>query len=183
MVRRCQLTTSTERRHQFALRVSQAPLRMMRKCSHCLADGVECTVSRLHESCGNCVRLTRKCELASPWAEVDKLQQEDERLSEKIVEAEAKAARLRKQRRVTRRKLKMLGDREYKNILEMETDEAVSAAVTGVFNPDPNPLSPTGFSQVSFGDLLGRTPEPVQSNQSGMISAPTCYFRVPNLSI
>jgi hypothetical protein len=55
------------------------------------------------------------------------LKQSDD-LKEKVLEAEAKALRLRKQRRVILKKVRALGAREESNIEGLKIDKAASAA-------------------------------------------------------
>jgi hypothetical protein len=84
------------------------------------------------------------------------LKQSDE-LKEKVLKAEAKALRLRKQRRVILKKVRALGTREESNIEGLEMDEAVAEALEPFTEEQPQAaLSPTGLSQVSF-NLFDRT--------------------------
>jgi hypothetical protein len=71
-----------------------------------------------------------------------------EKLNKKIVEAmrvavkaEAKAIRLRKQRRLAIKRLRELGDREALNIEELESDEALAASVATSSGENPSASS------------------------------------------
>jgi hypothetical protein len=97
----------------------------MRPCASCTSQGVLCVLSSLDERCEQCYRYQRQCDLASPWAEDDRLEKKEKELREQALEAErrgdaareralsafasareealaaeAKAARLRKQARL-----------------------------------------------------------------------------------
>jgi cobalamin biosynthesis Mg chelatase CobN len=78
-----------------------------------------------------------------------------EELKDKVLEAEIKAQRLRKQRRAILKRVKALGAREEANIEEMEADEAITEPrAPSIENSQGESLegllSPTGLSQVSF---------------------------------
>jgi hypothetical protein len=78
------------------------------------------------------------------------LKQSDD-LKEKMLKAEAKALRLRKQRRVILKKVRALGAREESNIEGLKMNEAASAAFEPPVERQPQAVfSPTGLSQVSF---------------------------------
>jgi hypothetical protein len=119
------------------------------------------------ERCEQCYRFNRRCDLASPWAEDDRLQRKEEELREQRLEAEMKAARLRKQERQLQKKRKALWEREKQNVDELEADEAAAEAVARSTPPaglpEPAP-SPTGFSQVSFGSFGRTSPVPTGSS-------------------
>jgi hypothetical protein len=157
--------TSTLRRYRQADKILSCGVLAMRPCSHCVSSASLCVVSNTSEKCEQCHRFGRPCDLASPWVEFDRLQKQSEDLQAKAIEAEAKAHRLRKQRRVLLKKMKALGDREEKNIEEMEADEASAEVVSApVASASPGPTSPTGLSLVSFGSF-GRT-SPVPSGSA-----------------
>jgi hypothetical protein len=150
--------SSTSRRHRQADRIQAAGFLAMRPCSHCVAAHHFCVLSELSEKCEQCHRFGRPYDLAPPWSEVDRLLEKRDKLHEQAREAEVKALRLRKQARALLKKARALGDRESKNIEEIEADEAL--ADLPVLEPSqasiPRPRSPSGFFQVSFGSL-GRT--------------------------
>jgi hypothetical protein len=105
-----------------------------------------------------CYRTHRQCELASPMAEVERLNSKAEVLRERRLEAERTAIRLRKQEKALYRKMRELGAREEQNILELEMEETAEEALD--FSELPNsapalgfPPSPASFSQVSFNSL------------------------------
>jgi hypothetical protein len=101
----------------------------MRPCTSCTSQGVLCVLSPRDERCEQCYRFNRRCDLASPWAEDDRLQRKEEELREQRLEAEMKAARLRKQERQLQKKRKALWEREKQNVAELEVDEAAAEAV------------------------------------------------------
>jgi hypothetical protein len=137
----------------------------MRPCAHCVASSSLCVLSEVSEKCEQCHRFNRPCDLASPWAEVHRLLKQSDDLKEKVLEAEAKALRLRKQRRVILKKVRALGAREESNIEGLEMDEAVSAAFEPPAEEQPQAApSPTGLSQVSFGSFGRTSPVPTGSS-------------------
>jgi hypothetical protein len=143
--------SSTSRRHRKADEISALGVFIMRPCSHCVASDVFCVLSELSEKCAQCHRFNRPCDLASPWPEVHRLLQQRNKLREQRLEAEAKAIRLRKQERQLLKKARALGDRESKNIDEMEADELVAGAAASAEAPPPSagspgPTSPTVLS-------------------------------------
>jgi hypothetical protein len=156
------LINSTQRRHVRSDILKRCAWAVMRPCSACVSRRILCQMSEASDHCVECYRTHRKCELASPMAEVERLSSKAEALREQrlevIIEAQRKALRLRKQERVLIKKMRELGAREDQNILELEMEEAAeealdppelssSAPVLGV------PPSPAGFFQVSFGSL------------------------------
>jgi hypothetical protein len=128
----------------------------MRPCAACVRLGVACVLSSLDERCEQCYRNLRSCDLASPWSEYDRLRVQEEKLRDQRLEAEMKAARLRKQERTLQKKRRALADREKLNIEELEVDEMLAEASATVSGPEAL-NSPTGLSQVSFGSLFDRT--------------------------
>jgi hypothetical protein len=101
----------------------------MRPCLSCTSQGVLCVLSHLDERCEQCYRNQRQCDLASPWAEDDRLKKKGEELREQRLEAETKAARLRKQERLILKRRRALWKREGQNIDELEIDEAAAEAL------------------------------------------------------
>lgn len=155
--------SSTLRRHRNADKLLSTGVIVMRSCSHCVRASALCVLSPSSEKCEQCYRFNRPCDLASPWTEVDRLLKQSEQLQAKALEAEAKAHRLRKQRRAILKKVRALGDQEEKNIEEMEADEAAGM----IPPPVPGPTgaqSPTGLSQVSFGSFGRTSPVPTGSS-------------------
>jgi len=106
----------------------------MRKCQACVRDHLDCIVSRDHDKCATCYRNNKRCDLSANWGEHSKFAQKEEELSQKIAEAEARSARLRRERKEIRRKLKALGDTEEQNIAEIEEDERQQADFDAVMN-------------------------------------------------
>jgi hypothetical protein len=100
----------------------------MRLCAHCVASSSLCVLLEVFEKCEQCHRFNRPCNLASPWAEVHRLLKQSDDLKEKMLKAEAKALRLRKQRRVILKKVRALGAREESNIEGLKMNKAASAA-------------------------------------------------------
>jgi ABC-type phosphate transport system auxiliary subunit len=90
-------------------------------------------MSEASDHCVEYYRTHRQCELASPMAEVERLNSKAEALRkqriEVIVEAQRKALRLRKQERALIKKMRELGAREDQNILELEIEEAAEEAL------------------------------------------------------
>ena len=65
----------------------------------------------------------RYCNLALSLAEIDRINTDREKLNKKILETEAKIFRLRRQRKLLLRHLKKLGDRETRNIEDIQKAE------------------------------------------------------------
>jgi hypothetical protein len=110
--------------------------------------------------------MLRVCDLASPHAECQRLATESARLQNEALLAEAKAARLRRQRRALLKRLHALDAREKVNIEELEADERSLGEFVPPLTPSAGsglpapgvPPSPAGFSQVSFGSLNRTSP-------------------------
>ena|ERR1700722_8380053 len=149
-----------QRRADLILRIGHFA---MRACSFCTSRNALCIISPGAEHCEQCTRANRRCELAAPTAEMERLADKDEKLSKEVLELEAKALRLRRERRRVRQKMRVLGAREEQNILDLEADEAAAdVAVPPVSRDSPGePISPTGLSQVSFGSFGRTSPVPV----------------------
>jgi hypothetical protein len=111
------------------------------------------------------MRNQRRCELAPPWDECERLVKQSEKLQTEALEAEAKAIRLRRQRRSVLKKLKEIDARERLNIEELEINEAAAKALEPSAGEQPQAaLSPTRLSQMSF-DSFGKT-SPVPTGSS-----------------
>jgi hypothetical protein len=148
-------TSAVQRRHFLADRCSQIGFVAMRPCSYCVSRDYLCVMSAASEHCEQCIRKHRHCELAPPAdGEFERLAAQERHLTEEALAAEAKAMRLRKQRRLVRKKLRDLGDKEMQNILDLEMEEAL--AEMPPLEPLPGPPLPSP-SQVSQGSP-GRTP-------------------------
>jgi hypothetical protein len=168
---RVRTESSTLRRYRRADRISNEGILTMRPCAHYIASDppILCVVSPLSEKCAQYHHLNRPYDLASPWDEFDRLQKQSDQLQAAALEAEAKAHRLRKQRRTLLKKLKALEDREERNIEEMEVDELIAGAAVSTEAPPiqvafPGAISPTALSQVSFGSLNRTSPIPTGSS-------------------
>jgi hypothetical protein len=154
---RVRAVSSSACRHNRADRLLAEGTFTMRPCSACVSRGLLCVVSPLDERCEQCFRNQRSCELASPWKEFDRLAKHSERLQIEALEAEAKASRLRKQRRLVLKKMKELDARERTNIEELEIDERLAdSAPEPLSDSVQGPRSPSGFFQASS-DSLNRT--------------------------
>jgi type I site-specific restriction endonuclease len=125
----------------------------MRPCASYTAQGCPYVLSPLDDRCEQYIRMLRVCDLASPHAEYQRLATESARLQDEALRAEAKAARLRRQRRALLKRLHALDAREKVNIEELEADERlldklapplIPSAGSGL--PAPGvPPSPAGF--------------------------------------
>jgi hypothetical protein len=62
-------------------------------------------------------------------AEVKRLASQKAKLEEQILEAKAKALRLRRQKRAIQKKMRSLGDREEQNIQELELNEMLTESL------------------------------------------------------
>jgi hypothetical protein len=118
--------STVQRRNLFADSILQFGFIVMRPCSYCVSRDYLCVMSDKSEHCEQCVRKHRHCELAPPAdGVVERLTVQSLRLQEEALAAEAKAIRLRKQRRIVQKKLRDLGDKEMQNILKMEAEVAL----------------------------------------------------------
>jgi hypothetical protein len=143
--------TSTTRRQRRADRLASWGCIVMRACSGCVSRCVVCVVSPEVDACVECFKFNRRCSLAPNDSEIQKQFVAKEKLDNEIKETEAKAARLRKQRRLVLKRLRDLGDRESQNILELEADE-LRAALQDL--QEDTPLEETtGLSPGAFSDL------------------------------
>jgi hypothetical protein len=120
---------STVRRSRKADSLLRASFLAMRPCSSCVSRGLTCSVTDASDSCVECYRSHRRCELASPIAEVKRLASQKAKLEEQILEAEAKALRLRRQKRAIQKKMRSLGDREEQNIQELELNKMLAKSL------------------------------------------------------
>ena len=170
MRRNIKYVSSTQRRHLFADGVLALGSPAIRPCAACIRARHPCIISSQSERCEQCVRFNRRCDLAPPWDEVAALLSKKDNLDEQIFEAEAKALRLRRQKRLIQKRLRALGEQEMKNIEELEAEEAAAeAAEAAPASEDPATLeSPsgedrTGFSQFSWDDFDRMSPMPFGS--------------------
>jgi len=76
--------------------------------------------------CERCFRSYLEYKLASSNAKAKRLLKEEKRLTSEIAVIYAKTSRLRKQYRAVIKKLRDLGSREDRNILELEINEMLS---------------------------------------------------------
>jgi hypothetical protein len=158
-------TSSTFRRHQKADQILKTGLLVMRPYAYCVASSSLYVLSEVSEKCEQCHRFNRPYNLASPWAEVYRLLKQSDDLKEKMLEAKAKALRLRKQRRVILKKVRALGAREESNIEGLKINEAASAAFKPSAKEQPRAiLSLTGLFQVSFNSFNRTSPVPTGSS-------------------
>jgi hypothetical protein len=108
--------SSTVRRSRKADSLLRASYLAIRPYSSYASRGLTCSITDAFDFCVECYRSHRRCELASPMAEVKRLASQKAKLEEQILEAKAKALRLRRQKRVIQKKMRSLGDREKQNI-------------------------------------------------------------------
>jgi hypothetical protein len=80
MPARNRTSSSTIRRHQKADRILSEGFLTMRPCSSCTSQGLLCVLSPRDERCEQCYRFRRQCDLASPWAEDDRLGRKEKEL-------------------------------------------------------------------------------------------------------
>jgi hypothetical protein len=84
-----------------------------------------CVVTLESSHCERCFRSHLECELAPPDAKAERFFKKKERFIFEIAAAYAKIIRFRKQYRAVIKKLRDLGSREDRNILELEIDEVI----------------------------------------------------------
>jgi len=125
-------------------------------------------VSKGQEKCLRCFHRGRRCDLAGNWDVWDKLREKDEVLSDKIAdvsaEMTARIARLRRERKEIRRKMKEIGDTEALNIEQLEDDERQQAEIDTLLN---SPLSPLAAGVPSLDDFLFQTSEVTAGSSGG----------------
>ena len=92
--------------------------------------------------------------------------EQDQRLSEKLIEAESRAFRLRKQRRALRQRLMALGQQKEQNILNLEMNELMKSVPERTFSEVLNPSSPRFFSFLNFALLGSSNRTPAESSGS-----------------
>jgi hypothetical protein len=158
------LSSSTQRRHRLADKILCLGTIAMRPCALYTRLGVLCVTSTAHESCEQCLRSTRRCDLASPLAEVKRIFKKTEKLQAEALKAEAKAHRLRKQRRTLLKKIRELGARKERNIEKLKVDEATAEALELPIKEQPQAaLSLTRLFQISFSSFNKTSPVPTNS--------------------
>jgi hypothetical protein len=106
------LTNSTQRRNNRSESLRKHAWFVMRLCSTYMSRHILCSMSEVLDSCVECNRTHRRCELASPMAEVKRLASKAEDLREQALETERKTLRLRKQARALYKKMRDLGARK-----------------------------------------------------------------------
>jgi hypothetical protein len=159
------LVSSTVRRRKRADFLLGTGVLTMRACASCLSFGVACILSPADERCEQCFRHNRICELASRQDEAERILKKKDELREKRWEAERQVVRLRKQERLLQKRLREISKGEEQNILDLEADEAAIEALGSSAEGQPQAaLSPTGFSQMSFGSFGRTSPVPTGSS-------------------
>jgi hypothetical protein len=175
----------------------------MRPYAACRRAGTVYLVSDESDSCEQCLRYNRFCDLAFPTHEWERLRRAKERLSQQIsekrriaLEADAAIIRLQRQRRLVEDKLRAISNRELRNIQEIEIDELISGViiekVDKMLSETPvkpaeilNPFSPRSSSFLNFA-LLGspnKIPAKSLSSRWDFFLIPRYYVRSRNLSI
>jgi len=169
------ISSTLRRRNTLAKRERLSRRINMRSCANCVSYGVKCLITPESSRCIECDRSNRKCDLAPPGKEIDRAIDVVEELDNEILKTEAKAIRLRKQRKFWLQKLKSMGDVEAQNILELEVDEreeqrtevrkspaasssdfAMPPISPGAFNDFLREFSPLGGTvEVPSGDFQG----------------------------
>ena len=90
---------STARRHRIVDRRFAFCSLTMRLCNQCFSRDLSCKVSIEHDFCESCFRSTRKCDLISNLASINKFIRKNEKLNQKILKLKQKIARFRTLRR------------------------------------------------------------------------------------
>jgi hypothetical protein len=140
----------------------------MRACSFCRIYNFLCVIAPESFYCERCFRSYLEYELAPPDVKVERLFKEEERLASEIAAVYAKASRLRKQYRNVMKKLRDLGSREDRNILNLKIDELIAEkALPGSFNaslevfnsPSPRFFSFFNPALLDFPDRIVKVPQ------------------------
>ena len=87
------------RRHRIVERRFAFCSLTMRLCNQCFSQDFACKISLEHDFCENCFRSTRKCDLISNLASMNKTIRENEKLNQKILKLKQKIVRFRTLRR------------------------------------------------------------------------------------
>lgn len=98
----------------------------MRPCRNCAMSGKAYCVGNDSEKCVECVRSGRGCDLAISPASIKRIHGERMRLKKEVREARAKLSRLEKQLDFLEDKEEEMIVTEWKNIGDLEMDEAHS---------------------------------------------------------
>jgi hypothetical protein len=80
MPARNRTSSSTLRRHQKADRILSEGFFSIRPYTSYTSQGLLCVLSPRDERCEQCYRFRRQCDLASPWAENDRLERKEKKL-------------------------------------------------------------------------------------------------------
>jgi tRNA(Ile)-lysidine synthase TilS/MesJ len=127
----------------------------MRACFFCRIYNFLYVITPESSYCERYFRSYLKCELAPPDAKAERLLKEEKRLASEITVAYAKTSRLRKQYRAVMKKLRDLGNREDRNILELELDKIVELKSDGQL-PALKALNSLSPRPSSFTVLVGK---------------------------
>jgi hypothetical protein len=111
------------RRHLKADRLLFSDFIVMRACSFYRIHNFLCVVTPESSYCERYFRSYLKCELAFLDAKTERFLKEKERLASEIAAVYTKITRFRKQYRAVIKKLRDLGNREDRNILELKINE------------------------------------------------------------
>jgi hypothetical protein len=87
------------RRNKLADRILKHGFLAMRACSHCSARGTVYVLFKLFKKCESYVRLYRPYDFTSFLAEINRLANKDDKISEELLALRAKALRLRREQR------------------------------------------------------------------------------------
>ena len=131
---RKKVKTSILRRSRVVDRIFAFAYSTMRSCQSCSSQGVVCRVTKQSLECENCYRHNLKCDLALDYQGMNKALKEVEKLEDEIFELRLRLARKEKQRKHWRRRLKNLDDREFRNILKIETKEIIDESPSNLVN-------------------------------------------------
>jgi hypothetical protein len=153
-------TSNILRRHFKANRLLSSGLIVMRACSFYRIYNFLYVIAPESFYCERYFRSYLKCELAPPDAKIERLFKEKERLTFEIAVIYTKISRLRKQYRAVIKKLRDLGSRENRNILELEINKILSdrqlSALKALNFPSPRPFSFTVPVREEFTDPFFR---------------------------
>ncbi len=98
----------------------------MRPCRNCASSGKACCVNDDSKKCVECVRSDRGCDLAISPASIKRIHGERMRLKKEVRVARTKLSRLKKQLDFLKNKKKEMIVTKWKNIDDLEMNEAHS---------------------------------------------------------
>ena len=128
-------TSSSHRRFLAAEQLFCLFWLTIRLCQNCVERKLEYIFFSDTDEYKKYYLYRRYCDLAPPLAEINRINIDRAKLDKKILETETKTFRLRRQRKLFLRRLRELGDREARNIEDVQNIEKKAESRRNI-NPD-----------------------------------------------